>query len=177
MTRSISDGARPAGAALLLIAAAAGTWLWRGNGPAPASGDAPVRVVHADAAAPLPAAGPAVGEGIALHAVRPGDAPERGRATLSASGSPPRDRGVGDEVAPGVRLAAVFADHVLLDDNGRASRLYLLGGLAGASGRRGLSPEPAGPSGELGADELIARTQARGDPPPERTPEEIAAGR
>lgn len=59
--------------------------------------------------------------GLRLFAVRPDAA--GGSAILALRDGPQRSHAVGDEVAPGVDLVAVEADHVVLDSGGRRSEL------------------------------------------------------
>lgn len=122
---------------------------------------------------------PATNVGLELRAVFVGGTPAASSATIAAGGQAPVVWRIGQEVAPGVTLTAVLDDHVVLTENGVSSDLYLIGGARTVTRpeRQGLDPEPTRPSGELSAEELIARTTAAGDAPVRRTPEEEAAGR
>lgn len=140
----------------------------------PATGDGVV-VVAGDA----PAALPATHVGLELRGVFVGGSPAASSATIAAGGQPPATWRIGQEVAPGITLAAVLDDHVVLVENGVSSDLYLAGGARTVANpaRQGLDPEPTRPSGELSAEELVARTTAAGAEPVRKTPEEEAAGR
>jgi general secretion pathway protein C len=157
-----------------LIAALVAYW-HRSPTVTPAA-DNGVVVVAGDAPA---AALPATNVGLGLRAVFVGGTPAASSATIAAGGQAPAVWRIGQEVAPGVTLMAVRDDHVVLTENGVASDLYLIGGARTVTRpeRQGLDPEPTRPSGELSAEELIARTTAAGAVPVQRTPEEEAAGR
>ena len=141
----------------------------------PATGDGVV-VVAGDAPA---AVLPATNVGLELRGVFVGGSPAASSATISAGGQPAATWRIGQEVAPGVTLAAVQDDHVVLVENGVSTDLYLSAAArtAATPARQGLDPEPTRPSGELSAEELIARTAAAGVEPVQKTPEELAAGR
>ncbi|MBJ6978307.1 type II secretion system protein N [Luteimonas sp. MC1895] len=67
---------------------------------------------------------PADTSGLRLFAVRP--AATGGSAILALRDGPQRSHAVGEEVAPGVVLAGVQADHVLLDDGGSRHALHFV---------------------------------------------------
>lgn len=67
---------------------------------------------------------PADTSGLRLFAVRP--AASGGSAILALRDGPQRAHAVGEEVAPGVVLAGVQADHVLLDDGGSRHALHFV---------------------------------------------------
>jgi len=142
---------------------------------APAGGDGVV-VVAGDAPA---AALPATDVGLELRSVFVGGSPAASSATIAAGGQQAATWRIGQEVAPGITLAAVHDDHVRLVENGVSTDLYLSAAArtAATPARQGLDPEPTRPSGELSAEELIARTAAAGAEPVQKTPEELAAGR
>ncbi|GAA3695810.1 hypothetical protein GCM10022268_03040 [Sphingomonas cynarae] len=141
----------------------------------PATGDGVV-VVAGDAPA---AALPATNVGLELRGVFVGGSPSASSATIAAGGQPAATWRIGQEVAPGITLAAVLDDHVVLVENGVSTDLYLAGGARTVANpaRQGLDPDPTRPSGELSAEELVARTTAAGAEPVRKTPEEEAAGR
>jgi general secretion pathway protein C len=141
----------------------------------PATGEGVVVVAGDTPAAALPA----TNVGLELRGVFVGGSPAASSATIAAGGQPAVTWRIGQEVAPGITLAAVHDDHVALVENGVSTDLYLSGGArtVATPARKGLDVEPTRPSGELSAEELIARTAAAGAEPVTKTPEEIAAGR
>lgn len=123
---------------------------------------------------------PVAGVGIELRGVFVGGTPAASSATIGSGDQVATVFRIGDTISPGVTLAEVHDDHVVLMENGLRSELYLLGGGAVAgpvAARKGLDPEPVRPSGELSAEEIIARVDAAGAEPVRKTPEEEAAGR
>ncbi|WP_374467836.1 type II secretion system protein N [Phenylobacterium sp.] len=70
------------------------------------------------------AAGQATGssDAVILYGVRAGSG-GRGSAILAAGGGPQRSYGVGEEVSPGLVLAVVGADHVILSRGGARQRV------------------------------------------------------
>ena len=62
--------------------------------------------------------------GITLHGLRMDNASGRGSAILSSEGEPQRSYEVGEEVVPGVTLAEVAVDHVVLSRGGNAEALF-----------------------------------------------------
>lgn len=62
---------------------------------------------------------------LVLGGVRQDRATGRGSAFLGRSGQPQQVFAVGEEVAPGVRLAGIGFDHVLLDQGGQRTQLFL----------------------------------------------------
>ncbi|WP_156460761.1 type II secretion system protein N [Sphingomonas sp. Leaf339] len=160
--------------ALLLIGTVA-FWHWSPVEPVASAGTGVV-VVAGDTPA---ATDPSAGVGIELRAVFVGGTPAASSATIGRDGQQPATFRIGDTVAPGITLAAVESDHVVLIENGVRSDLYLLGGVGAgpAPARQGLDPAPVRPSGELSAEEIVARTNAGGAEPVRKTPEEEAAGR
>jgi general secretion pathway protein C len=155
--------------------AAAVVYWHQSPGDVTASGDGVV-VVAGDAPA---AVLPATNVGLELRSVFVGGSPAASSATIATGGQPAATWRIGQEVAPGITLASVHDDHVVLVENGVSTDLYLAGGARSvvAPARQGLDPEPTRPSGELSAEELIARTTAAGAEPVQKTPEEEAAGR
>lgn len=93
-----------------------------------------ISMAGASAAAPAQLA-----SGLVLHATR-ADADGGGTAILSVNGAPQASFAVGDEVTGGVRLIAVAADHIELDNGGRNVRVEFSGTDRAASVIR--SPTP-----------------------------------
>lgn len=62
---------------------------------------------------------------LSLHGVRSDAATGRGSAIIASSDGVQQVFGVGDSVAQGVTLAAIAADHVVLDHGGRRETLWL----------------------------------------------------
>lgn len=94
---------------------------------------------------------------------------ERGAGGGSAILGPPdgeqRSHAVGDEVAPGVRLAAVFFDFVVLDSGGQQQKLYMEGSGPSAPPPPAAAPSAtaAAPAGEAqGAGTLSPEAVRRG---------------
>jgi len=95
------------------------------------------------------AAGPATVTALAVHlfGTRIDDATGRGSAIIAGADNVQQSVSVGDEVAPGVKLKAVFFDHVTLDRGGTDEDLFLdqSGGQPGVS-TPGIDPG-VGPGG------------------------------
>ena len=157
------------------VLAAVVTYWHQDTAGVPATGDGVV-VVAGDAPA---AVLPATNVGLELRGVLVGGSPAASSATIAVGGQPAATWRIGQEVAPGITLASVHDDHVVLVENGVSTDLYLAGGARTVANpaRQGLDPEPTRPSGELSAEELVARTTAAGAEPVRKTPEEEAAGR
>lgn len=118
--------------------------------------------------------------GLRLFAVRP--APAGGSAIIAMRGEPQRSFPVGEEVAAGVTLAEVQADHVVLDSGGRRSELRFdntdahppairatpartagpLGGAAPSVAPAADAPEPAVDPAQLVAQMGLVPEQADG---------------
>lgn len=79
--------------------------------------------------------------GLRLFAVRPTQ--DGGSAIIAAREGPQRAHAVGSEVGPGLRLAEVHADHVVLDANGRRSELRFADAGARAPSQPAVSPPAA----------------------------------
>lgn len=71
--------------------------------------------------------------GLSLHSVRQDVRGGRGTAIIGRNGAQQQSFAVGDAVAPGVRLAAVGPDHVLLEQAGARLKLHFPGAPGGAS--------------------------------------------
>jgi general secretion pathway protein C len=89
--------------------------------------------------------------GLRLFAVRPAAA--GGSAILAERDGPQRSHAVGEDVAPGVRLAEVHADHVVLDGSGGRSELRFASATGHPAARTAVAPPPAGsvPAGSVPA--------------------------
>lgn len=89
--------------------------------------------------------------GLRLFAVRPAAA--GGSAILAERDGPQRSHAVGEDVAPGVRLAEVHADHVVLDGSGGRSELRFASATGRPAARTAVAPPPAAsvPAGSDGA--------------------------
>lgn len=79
--------------------------------------------------------------GLHLFAVRP--AQGGGSAILAQGDGPQRAYPIGEEVATGVRLAEVHADHVVLDSGGRRSELRFTRPVSGMAPRGTAAATPA----------------------------------
>ncbi|MGY1457122.1 type II secretion system protein N [Luteimonas sp. A534] len=116
-----------------------------GTLPATAAALAPPRPDRLLVDAFYPSSGPAPAgadvSGLRLFAVRPAQA--GGSAILASREGQQRAHAVGSEVAPGLRLAEVHADHVVLDANGRRSELRFASMEGRAPSRPAASPRTA----------------------------------
>src|SRR5690606_27374587 len=127
------DGLRRAAelAIVLLLGAQAARLAWLllppaslGTLPLDAPPDLPVQPARLAIDASHPQRGPiasADASGLRLFAVRP--ATGGGSAIVATADGPQRSVAAGTEVTPGVVLAEVLADHVVLDSGGRRSEL------------------------------------------------------
>lgn len=150
-----------------LVAAAAGVAVWHlRDAPAPA-GQVVAPPLAGPTAAPPPAAGPE--RTLLLHAIDPGPPPT---ARISMAGVAERSFGIGDAIAPGLRVATIAGNRVEVDARGR--RLVLTLDASGRPGdRSGLDPEPVAAPPQLSGAEIERRQKGE---PVRRTPEEEAAG-
>ena len=146
--------------ASLLLALSAAQWTWALLGPVP-SGSLNARTLSA----PQPAASFSVATiqqaglfGMAplaagnlnsipvssLNLVLTGlvDAGSHSYALIQANGHPEAPFGVGEDVLPGVRVAAVYGDRVILRHGGRDESLFLKQDSAGANGALGAPGAP-----------------------------------
>jgi general secretion pathway protein C len=86
------------------------------------------------AAAPGAAPAPDASVGLQLFGTRESQGNLPGSAILGASGGEQQSFAVGEEVAPGVTLAAVAFDHVVLKRGGATQTLYMPGAEGSAEG-------------------------------------------
>jgi general secretion pathway protein C len=95
-----------------------------------------------------------------LFGVRENRGSGAGAAILGAPDGEQTSFRVGEEVAPGVKLAAVFFDYVVLDRGGRQEKLYMdqpaAGGGAGA-----MPAAPASTSGGASPEQSLSASAAR----------------
>src|SRR5688572_28278627 len=118
------------------------------------------------------AGGPAVvtSLNLKLYSVREDRATGRGSAIIALPDGSQRSFAVGDEIIPGVRLAAVGFDHVTIDRGGAAEQIFLdqseappgagalpTGPAAPAAATPGQAAPPAAPASTSGAIRLQPR--------------------
>ena len=98
---------------------------WRAPGGLVLAGDS--ALADFDPFFRLSAAGPAVvtSLNLKLYGVREDRATGRGSAIIALPDGSQRSFAVGDEIMPGVRLAAVGFDHVTIDRGGAAEQIFL----------------------------------------------------
>jgi hypothetical protein len=147
--------------AVIVAVAAAVVWQFGDRGDAPGSVTAPAAT--GPTAAPPRVAGNE--RTLLLHAISLGPPAS---ASISMAGVPERDFRVGETIAPGLRLAAIAANRVTIDAEGRQLVLTLEPGSGRPGDRVGLDPEPATIPQLSGAE--IERRQAR--VPVRKLPEE-----
>lgn len=154
-----------AGGAVIVIA---GLAIWQLGDRPEGAGTITAPPVPQEMAAPPPA-GAGNERTLLLHRIAMGSP---ATAEISVEGVSRRAFRVGEEIAPGLRLAVVEPDRVTIDANGR--KLVLTLGPDGRPGdRTGLDPEPAAMPQLSGAE--IERRQ-RDAEPVRRLPEEEEAG-